>query len=156
MSFAANDSDNEDDNLYDDIQEDVTLMSSNATYTIGGLNTEDSAVSTDAVVTAMKSTSMNADGVTQKETKDTSNETISYDFLSSTNLHSNSNHIDNERPKNSFELIPILQDQIRQLQNENAILKRNIGILYRTAISEIQRKDQQILQQQLQQQSHST
>lgn len=56
---------------------------------------------------------------------------------------------------NSIELVPILQDQVRQLQNENSTLKRNIGILYRTAITEIQRKDQQILEQQLQlQQQH--
>ena len=54
--------------------------------------------------------------------------------------------------KNSIELVPILQEQIRQLQTENSILKRNIGILYRTAVTELQRKDQQLIElQQLQQ-----
>ena len=54
--------------------------------------------------------------------------------------------------KNSIELVPILQEQIRQLQTENSILKRNIGILYRTAVTELQRKDQQLIELQQQQQ----
>ena len=48
-------------------------------------------------------------------------------------------------------MVPILQEQIRKLQTENTILKRNIGILYRTAMTELQRKDQQIMEQQQQQ-----
>ena len=37
-----------------------------------------------------------------------------------------------------------LQQQIKSLQAENDILKKNIGILYRTAKSELQRKDKTI------------
>ena len=39
-----------------------------------------------------------------------------------------------------------LQQQIKSLQAENDILKKNIGILYRTAKSELQRKDKTICQ----------
>jgi hypothetical protein len=40
--------------------------------------------------------------------------------------------------------VSLLHEQIRKLQEENNILKRNIGILFRTAKNEIQRKDNQI------------
>lgn len=39
-----------------------------------------------------------------------------------------------------------LQQQIKSLQAENDTLKRNIGILYRTAKSELERKDRTISQ----------
>ena len=38
-----------------------------------------------------------------------------------------------------------LQQQIKSLQAENDILKKNIGILYRTAKSELQRKDKTVI-----------
>jgi hypothetical protein len=52
-----------------------------------------------------------------------------------------------------------LQQRIKQLEEENSTLKRNIGILFRTAKNEIKRKDDQIKsllleQQQQQQQQH--
>jgi hypothetical protein len=49
----------------------------------------------------------------------------------------------------SQEHMPPQQDQqlvIQQLQKENITLKRNMGILYRTAKQEIQRKETQIQQ----------
>ena len=37
-----------------------------------------------------------------------------------------------------------LQRQVQALKNENEVLKRNIGILYRTAKSELDRKDRRL------------
>ncbi|KAL9185436.1 hypothetical protein ACHAXT_003213 [Thalassiosira profunda] len=37
-----------------------------------------------------------------------------------------------------------LQRQVQALKSENEVLKRNIGILYRTAKSELERKDRAI------------
>ncbi|KAL3787444.1 hypothetical protein ACHAW5_008982 [Stephanodiscus triporus] len=39
-----------------------------------------------------------------------------------------------------------LRQQIQSLKAENEILKKNIGILYRTAKSELERKDRTIVQ----------
>ena len=46
----------------------------------------------------------------------------------------------------------MLKERIRTLEEENLILKRNIGTLFRTAKNEIQRKDGQIIRLQQQQQ----
>jgi hypothetical protein len=37
-------------------------------------------------------------------------------------------------------------EQIKALQQENDTLKRNMGVLYRTAMAEIQRKNEQLAQ----------
>ena len=42
-----------------------------------------------------------------------------------------------------------LQEQIKSLKAENEVLKKNIGILYRTAKSELERKDRTIDQLQI-------
>ena len=46
---------------------------------------------------------------------------------------------DDEKPESDR-----LKERIRMLEEENRILKRNMGTLYRTAVAEIRRKDEQI------------
>jgi hypothetical protein len=48
--------------------------------------------------------------------------------------------------QSSKEIMPQQQQLLQNLQDENTTLKRNMGILYRTAKQEIQRKDSQIQQ----------
>jgi hypothetical protein len=149
-------SDNDTDLLYDDIlEEDVKLPS---TKTMIGRSKN------------WKATNRERSIHTDTTTTAQSHDTVTYDFMTMSTrtmkLMNKNNSIDNETfdqeyPSrstttspllNSIELVPILQEQIRQLQQENRILKRNIGILYRTAKTEIQRKDQQLLEQQQHQQ----
>lgn len=47
------------------------------------------------------------------------------------------------RTSNSPDILK-LQQQIKSLQAENETLKKNMGILYRTAKSELERKDRRI------------
>lgn len=49
-----------------------------------------------------------------------------------------------DRPKSLTEEVDALQAKVGSLQRENSTLKRNIGILYRTAIAELKRKDAEI------------
>jgi hypothetical protein len=48
------------------------------------------------------------------------------------------------------EEVEILQKRVRELEEENMTLKRNMGILYRTALAELSRKDNLLLMQQQQ------
>ena len=48
------------------------------------------------------------------------------------------------KPKSFTEQVVELQSQVESLSNENQRLRRNIGTLFRTARSEIQRKDAEI------------
>lgn len=48
------------------------------------------------------------------------------------------------RPRSLHEQAEFLEQQVTKLQAENEHLKRNMGILYRTAKAEIQRKDNEI------------
>jgi hypothetical protein len=48
------------------------------------------------------------------------------------------------RPKSLVEEVAALQQQLTQSMDENESLKRNMGILYRTAVAEIKRKDEEI------------
>jgi hypothetical protein len=48
------------------------------------------------------------------------------------------------------EEVEILQKRVRELEEENMTLKRNMGILYRTAVAELSRKDNLLLMQQQQ------
>ena len=161
--FPSNDN-NDTDLLYDDISEDaMKLSSTKKTFVGSGRNLRDWKEATNH-----NRQSMTADATTT--TIAPSQATVAYDFMnmstrSDSSLNTNNNEsetFNQEYPSssnttttptpllNSIELVPILQEQIRQLQNENRILKRNIGILYRTAKTEIQRKDQQLIQQQSQ------
>lgn len=54
----------------------------------------------------------------------------------------------NAPPMMSQAGITQLQEQIKSLKAENEVLKKNIGILYRTAKSELERKDGTIDQMQ--------
>ena len=54
------------------------------------------------------------------------------------------NQDDNEKPKSLLETIDELQKQVHTLQIENKTLRRNIGTLYRTAKSQLSRKDEEI------------
>ena len=47
-------------------------------------------------------------------------------------------------PPTSHPDITKLQEQITKLEAENATLKKNMGILYRTAKSELERKDRRM------------
>ena len=49
-----------------------------------------------------------------------------------------------QQPMMSQPEIAKLQQQIKSLKEENDILKKNIGILYRTSKSELERKDRSI------------
>ena len=48
-------------------------------------------------------------------------------------------------PRPLVEEVAFLQDKVTKLEKENEVLKRNMGILFRTATAEIQRKDKEIL-----------
>ena len=48
-------------------------------------------------------------------------------------------------PRSLVEEVQFLQDKVAKLERENQVLKRNMGILFRTATAEIQRKDKEIL-----------
>ena len=48
------------------------------------------------------------------------------------------------RPRSLHEQVEFLEQQVNKLQAENENLKRNMGILYRTAKAEIERKDNEI------------
>lgn len=48
-------------------------------------------------------------------------------------------------PRSLVEEVKFLQNKVSKLQKENEVLKRNMGILFRTATAEIQRKDKEIL-----------
>jgi hypothetical protein len=124
---------NGDDELYNDIDNIKFPYNNNNEMVNNDVNNI-------TTITAV-STITNSDTATTT-TNDVSNNLQSYDFLSSSHTTSTIQQL----PKNSLEQIPILHEQIQQLRHENTILKRNIGILYRTAITEIQRKDQQIQQ----------
>ena len=167
MPTVPNDDNDDTDLLYDDIPEYMKLPSTK-TLVHGNMNV--TPYQNSYCRNTTKNASTNRDTTTGGIT-DTraSQETVSHDFMrmstrSTGSFNIGSNHYDNvddvdhgpaAATLNSIELVPILQDQVRQLQKENSTLKRNIGILYRTAITEIQRKDQQILEQQLQlQQQH--
>mmetsp|Transcript_11709 Transcript_11709/g.15400 ORF Transcript_11709/g.15400 Transcript_11709/m.15400 type:complete len:128 (-) Transcript_11709:375-758(-) len=52
----------------------------------------------------------------------------------------------NNTTRSLVEEVDYLQDRLGLLEKENEILKRNMGTLYRTAMAEIQRKDEQIAQ----------
>ena len=167
MPTDPNDDNDDTDLLYDDIPEDMKLP---YTKNLVHGNTNVTPYQNSYCRNTTKNASTNRDTTTGSIT-DTraSQETVSHDFMrmstrSTGSFNIGSNHYDTvddvdhgpaAATMNSIELVPILQDQVRQLQKENSTLKRNIGILYRTAITEIQRKDQQILEQQLQlQQQH--
>ena len=47
-------------------------------------------------------------------------------------------------PRSLVEEVKFLQEQVTKLEKENEILKRNMGILFRTATAELQRKDKEI------------
>jgi len=49
-----------------------------------------------------------------------------------------------ERPKSLVDEVDDLQQRLKAIEEENAILKRNMGTLYRTALSEIERKEAEI------------
>ena len=53
------------------------------------------------------------------------------------------------RPTSLVEEVQVLQQRVEALKTENRVLKRNMGTLYRTAVAEIQRKDAQIQELQL-------
>ena len=53
-------------------------------------------------------------------------------------------------PRSLVEEVQFLQDKVAKLERENQVLKRNMGILFRTATAEIQRKDKEILRLQQQ------
>ena len=53
-------------------------------------------------------------------------------------------------PRSLVEEVQFLQDQVSKLERENQVLKRNMGILFRTTTAEIQRKDKEILRLQQQ------
>lgn len=48
------------------------------------------------------------------------------------------------RPRSLHEQVEFLEQKVNSLQAENENLKRNVGILYRTAKAEIERKDNEI------------
>ena len=50
----------------------------------------------------------------------------------------------NRHPKSFTQQVEELQSQLDSIQSENQRLKRNIGTLFRTARSELQRKDAEI------------
>lgn len=47
-------------------------------------------------------------------------------------------------PRSLVQEVQFLQDKVAKLEKENEVLKRNMGILFRTATAEIQRKDKEI------------
>jgi CCR4-NOT transcriptional regulation complex NOT5 subunit len=127
-----------DDDLYDDIN-DVKLPFSITSDAHSNIPSDTNNIN----VTSTKHTIIKCETDCDESTSanDVSNQVRpTYDFLSSSQTTS----VIQLLPKNSLEQVPILQQQIQQLNHENKILKRNIGILYRTAMTEIQRKDQQI------------
>jgi hypothetical protein len=48
------------------------------------------------------------------------------------------------RPKSLVDELKELEERVGALEKENQTLKRNMGTLYRTAVAELQRKDDQI------------
>jgi hypothetical protein len=48
------------------------------------------------------------------------------------------------RPKSMVDELKDLEERVGTLENENRLLKRNMGTLYRTSVAELQRKDDQI------------
>ena len=54
-----------------------------------------------------------------------------------------------EKPRSLVEEVSYLQERVQLLEKENKLLKHNMGTLYRTAVSEIQRKESQISNLQL-------
>mmetsp|Transcript_15008 Transcript_15008/g.41515 ORF Transcript_15008/g.41515 Transcript_15008/m.41515 type:complete len:147 (+) Transcript_15008:55-495(+) len=61
------------------------------------------------------------------------------------NNSSTSNNNNSNPPVRSLvEEVEYLQQRVESLQDENTILKRNMGTLYRTAQAEIRRKDEEL------------
>ena len=79
------------------------------------------------------------DATVAKQTKKSKNATI----ISTTSMMSAHHTMPTMMMSSQSEEIMIkqLQHQIKSLQAENDTLKKNIGILYRTAKSELERKD---------------
>lgn len=63
---------------------------------------------------------------------------------SSNNHKLSSSNVDAPPPLSLTEQVQMLQKRVMDLEQENDNLQRNIGILYRTAKAELQRKDDQI------------
>lgn len=70
----------------------------------------------------------------------TSTSTIHHNKNSASDVAISRNH----HPKSFTQQVEELQSQVDSIQSENQRLKRNIGTLFRTARSELQRKDTEI------------
>lgn len=117
----------DDDDLYDDIDESPELPNTSSPSNTQG--TDGSALPMATSVTAAAAPTTTAAATARKQVKET------------TAQHTNNNH----HPRSLVEEVKHLQEKVGKLAKENETLKRNMGTLFRTATAEVQRKDKEIL-----------
>jgi hypothetical protein len=119
--MAENDGDHDDDDLYGDLEasDDKVAASGDATT---------STTTTTRPIDNKKGLMNVADTHTTNSNR--------------RNMNYSSNN--SNRPRSLVEEVDVLQQRVAELQAENETLQRNMGTLYRTAMSELARKDKQL------------